>query len=890
MVLGNYNQEKRRNDHAGHWLVNAGRSLRLIVGAVLALALVGLAVGADASHPATAYVEGEVLVKFKDSVDFATTKTVLGAHGLEWARHFDWLSEHIHRHSGLVHAKDRTTAALIGELTRDSMIETVEPNYFRWTSALPNDPDFSQLWALQNTGQTINGTNGTAGDDIDFVAAWNLVGFSSNTGVVVAVIDTGIDYTHPDLVSNMWHNPGGIPGDSYVGDYYGYDFADGVSDPSDSGYHGSHVSGTIAATGNNGVGIIGVGYRAKLMALKASSDGETFADSAVIEAIQYATMMKNGGVNIAVINASFGGGGSSTMESDAIQAAGDAGIVFCAAAGNDSVDIDTTPTYPASYRLPNMIVVAATDQNDALASFSNYGVGTVDLAAPGVSILSTIPTWFSSTTAVVYQAGNTYFGNGLAYAGTTTGITATVYNCLLGTPADFPAAVNGNIALIQRGTLTFSNKVANAMAAGAKAAIIYNNVSGNFTGTLITVGSWVPTVSLSQADGRTLLAALPTTATVVNQFDPSQIYEYLDGTSMATPHVSGTVAFDATIYPSETASQRVQRILQNIDPVAGLSGTVATGGRLNLASTLVASSFTPSVTITSPTDGTSYTNAQTVTIAATVMDSAAVNRVEFDEDGALVGTASVSPYDYDWTFTGVDNGTHRWTALVYDAANNVATSAVVTVTVSIPAPGCSYALSANTVRLGAMAATGSVNLIAGAGCAWVAATTADWITITSGGSGSGNGTIDYAIDANTNASPRTGTITARGQTFTVDQAEASPVSFTFGNVTQTCKTKVNKKTETTNTTCTVAVNLAVGNGGATESAKSEVLLWLEQGSSFDPNSGLAPVVKAVKVLKAGQSVTLKIKSQEFSGDQAGTFIFATDTHTNILAFAEVPGS
>ena len=116
------------------------------------------------------------------------------------------------------------------------------------------------------------------------------------------------------------------------------------------------------------------------------------------------------------------------------------------------------------------------------------------------------------------------------------------------------------------------------------------------------------------------------------------------------------------------------------------------------------------------------------------------------------------------------------------------------------------------------------------------------------------------------------------------------MSFTFGNVTQTCKTKVNKKTETTNTTCTVAVNLAVGNGGATESAKSEVLLWLEQGSSFDPNSGLAPVVKAVKVLKAGQSVTLKIKSREFSGDQAGTFIFATDTHTNILAFAEVPRS
>jgi len=890
MVLGNYNQEKRCNDRPGHWLVNVGHPLHLIVGAVLALSLVGITGEADASHPATAYVEGEVLVGFKDSVDFATTRTVLRAHGLAWARHFEWLSEHIHRHSGLVRAKDRTTAALIDELKRDSMIEMVEPNYFRWTSALPNDLDFPQLWALQNTGQAINGTNGTAGADINFVAAWNLIGFSSSTGVVVAVIDTGIDYTHPDLVSNMWHNPGGIAGDSYVGDYYGYDFADQVGDPIDSGYHGTHVSGTIAAIGNNSVGIIGVAYQAKLMALKASTDGETFADSAVIEAIQYATMMKNGGVNIAVINASFGGGGSSTTESDAIQAAGDAGIVFCSAAGNGSADNDTTPTYPANYRLPNMIVVAASDQNDTLASFSNYGVGTVDLAAPGVNILSTIPTWLSVTTGVVYQASNTYFDNGLTYAGTTTGITATVYSCGLGNPSDFPPAVNGNIALIQRGTLTFSNKVANAMAAGAKAAIIYNNVSGNFSGTLITASSWIPAVSLSQADGQTLLAALPTTATVVNQFDPTQIYEYLDGTSMATPHVTGAVAFDAAIYPSETSSQRVQRILQNIDPIAGLSGTVATGGRLDLANTLGGSNITPSVTITSPTGGTIYTNAQTVTIAATVQDSAAVNQVEFDEDGALVGTASAPPYVYDWTFSDSDNGMHQWTALAYDVSNNVPTSAVVSVTVSIPTTGCSYAFSASTVRMGATAAVGSVDLIAGAGCAWTAATTADWITIASGGSGSGNGTIDYGVDANTNASTRTGIIIVSGQTFTIDQAESSPVSVTIGDVRQTCKMKFDRKTETTNTTCTIAFNLAVDNGGAMGSGRSEVLLWLEQGSSFDPNSGQPPVAKAVKVLKAGKSVKLKIKSQKFTGDQAGTFIFATDTDTNILAFAEVTGS
>jgi len=190
--------------------------------------------------------------------------------------------------------------------------------------------------------------------------------------------------------------------------------------------------------------------------------------------------------------------------------------------------------------------------------------------------------WLSTTTAMVYQAANTYVANGLTYAGTTNGLTATVCNCGLGNPSDFPSAVSGNIALIQRGTLTFSNKVANAMAAGATAAIIYNNGPGNFSGTLIGPSAWIPAVSLSQADGQTLLAALPTTATVVNQSAPSQIYQFMDGTSMATPHVAGAVAFAAMNYPAETVTGRVQRILQSADPVAGLSGKVATGGRLNL--------------------------------------------------------------------------------------------------------------------------------------------------------------------------------------------------------------------------------------------------------------------------------------------------------------------
>jgi subtilisin family serine protease len=293
-------------------------------------------------------------------------------------------------------------------------------------------------------------------------------------------------------------------------------------------------------------------------------------------------MMKGRGVNIVAINESFGGGGSNSTERAAMQAAGNAGIIFCVAAGNNTANNDTTAFYPASYRLTNMIVVAATDQNDALASFSNYGTNTVDLAAPGVNILSALPVSQAGTLAYVQRGSTNYAANALTYSGTTTGITATVYDCGLGNPSDFPTAVRNNIALIARGTLNFSTKVSNAMTAGARAAVIYNTAAGNFSGTLQNSGNWIPAISLSQADGLALKAILPATATVVNGTDPTHIYQYLDGTSMATPHVSGAVAFAAMNFPTETVTQRIQRVLTNVDIITGLKGKVRTGGRLNL--------------------------------------------------------------------------------------------------------------------------------------------------------------------------------------------------------------------------------------------------------------------------------------------------------------------
>ena len=321
------------------------------------------------------------------------------------------------------------------------------------------------------------------------------------------------------------------------------------------------------------------------MMLKVSSDGESILSSAEISALDYIATVKSLGVNVVAANASYGGGGSSSSESSAIQTIGSEGVIFCAAAGNNSADNDTTPFYPASYRLSNMIVVAASDQNDALASFSNYGASTVDLAAPGVNVYSLLPMNLIATNADVTESNNLYSAEAMTFAGTTptNGITGTVYYCNLGNPTDFPAGVANNIALIQRGTITFEAKVQNAMAAGATAVIIYNNAAGNFLGTLGTAGNWIPAVSLSQADGQTMQATLPATANVFSGPDPTLHYQFLSGTSMATPHVAGAVAFAALNFPTETVAQRIQRILTNTTPVAGLAGLVNTGGRLNLA-------------------------------------------------------------------------------------------------------------------------------------------------------------------------------------------------------------------------------------------------------------------------------------------------------------------
>jgi subtilisin family serine protease len=276
------------------------------------------------------------------------------------------------------------------------LVEFAEPDYKLHASVVPNDPHFLNglQWSLRNS---------STGRDIHAVEAWDTSTSASN--IIVAVIDTGIRYTHEDLAPNMWVNPNEVPGNGfdddqngYVDDIHGIDTIAESGNPMDDGDHGTHVAGIIGAVGNNGKGIAGVAWKVKLMACKfldMNGDGDT---SDAIEAIDYARRM-----GAQVLNGSFGGGDYSSSLFTAIQNARNAGIIFVAAAGNESMNLDQIPIYPACYALDNIVVVGGVNRSDALdTGYSNQGANSVDLCAPGTGIYST---WGTSDTSYTSSTG-----------------------------------------------------------------------------------------------------------------------------------------------------------------------------------------------------------------------------------------------------------------------------------------------------------------------------------------------------------------------------------------------------------------------------------------------------------------------------------------------------
>lgn len=366
-----------------HWR----RRFALLLAATAALSVLSAVSRAQQAPPDGVLVPGELIVQFRSGVSEERRNAVRAAYGAAVVRRYDEL-----RMERIAIPADANPNALANAFAAHPEVEAAQPNFIRRTTSIgsPNDPYFvdGSLWGLTK---------------INAPQAWSTYGTGSQT-VVVADIDTGVNYTHPDLAANMWRNPGEIPANGadddqngYVDDVYGIDTANNDSNPADDQSHGTHTSGTIGAISDNGLGIAGVANNVRILACKFITSAGTGTDADAIECFNYVVALKQRGVNIRVTSNSWGGfrqGSPATAMKNAIDAAGDAGILNVFAAGNNGENIDTKPFDPASFTSPSIVTVAASDQSDARASFSNYGTTSVDLAAPGVSILSLYPGGF----------------------------------------------------------------------------------------------------------------------------------------------------------------------------------------------------------------------------------------------------------------------------------------------------------------------------------------------------------------------------------------------------------------------------------------------------------------------------------------------------------------
>ncbi|HSJ03975.1 MAG TPA: S8 family serine peptidase, partial [Verrucomicrobium sp.] len=468
--------------------------------------------------------------------------------------------------------------ALVAFADKTSPAVSAEPDYIVQNHAEampPNDPSFGTLWNLRNTGQS----GGVAGADVNALTAWSVSVGSAN--VVVGVIDTGMDMDHPDLAANLWTNAGEIPNDGidndsngYIDDVHGWNFVKNTNTPEDDYGHGTHTAGTVGAVGNNGNGISGVCQQVKIMPLKFLDHTGSGSDSDAIEAIYYATAK-----GVLLTSNSWGGGDFTSAMKTAIDLAGSAGVGFIAAAGNDGLDNDIIPSYPANYGCVNLISVAATDANDQLSFFSNYGKATVHLAAPGEDVYST------------------YLSGGYAYSSGTSMATPHVS----GAAALLKAANPGmNFAQIKAALLAKTDPVANL-------------ANKTMTGGRLDVGNAI--------DLAVVAYPVMTKATVQDANGPDTSG---NGDSIISPGETVAVAPEVQNLggvPTGTLQGTVG--LDTPDPKISLANTALTFGAV--APAAKAQNAAPNLLITIAAD---HATPASIAMTLTLTDGAGVNRTE----------------------------------------------------------------------------------------------------------------------------------------------------------------------------------------------------------------------------------------------------------------------
>lgn len=524
---------------------------------------------------------------------------------------------------------ERDVDEIIQELKIDENVEFVQPNYvYRYSSIITNDPDKDKLWGLHNSGQVIEGNPSVPDADIDAPEAWT-INEGSNSEIIVAVIDTGVAYNHPDLIANMWNgqNCKNENNQTLGGCMHGYDFEDNdkIPVPTNSS-HGTHIAGTIAAVKNNNFGIIGVAPKAKIMAIKTS-----LSSINVIKSINFA---KYNGAK--VINASFGGFGYDFAMKQAIESFPG---LFIAAAGNSEKDHNVINSYPCDFDSANIICVAATDPNDEMADFSDFGLSHVDVAAPGVSIYSSVsheklldekfdeaiapalPTgWVVGGTSPKW--GTFFVGDPLMNLLITESVSPPYTNLAdnyltspevnlnennaslsflavcdteytLGTSWDnieLQMSADGTtfesipFPGIPSITFRWNEKVLDTLVGdtGTLGAAQYYFDSVPVPQKFLTENMKLRFLWKTNSTDNVYLGCLIENLEIAHYSDgASNQYEFLQGTSMATPHVVGLAGLVWGYKPNLTTTQMKSVILETGDSLSALSGKIVTGKRIN---------------------------------------------------------------------------------------------------------------------------------------------------------------------------------------------------------------------------------------------------------------------------------------------------------------------
>ena len=579
---------------------------------ILMLTLLCLALSAPFPAPGddSKWVEGEVIVTWRKGAPAGPIRSMAAKAGVT-VKNFAFLSMEQEKSVSVVKIPGKTTEELMRDFSSDPDVESVSPNYIIRALAIPDDPLFPQQWGLHNTGQ--NG--GKRGADINAPAAWSIRN-SALPGKVAVIADTGIAKNHGDLKANLWTDSRGS---------HGRDCINNDDDPEDDNGHGTHVAGIIGAAGNNGLGVTGVAWNVKLMAVKMLDSEGSGTTENELDAYNWILAKKQEGVDIVAVNASFGGGGASPAVRDAINSLGNRGILLIAAAGNEGSDNDLTPSYPASYALPNVISVAATDKNDNLASYSNYGKTSVHLAAPGSSVLSAWTSFSPSAGDIFFDDMESGQGKWVTRADSSPEIHWQIVNSTRGgkptkvwtdgPDQHYPAnqktylEVKDDINLVpHRGkplmfgtylrldlesgydflTLQFSadggaswETIRKFTGGGDKWSFFCTSIPAKFQ----TAGFRFRFVF--ETDGSDFIfryAGVQIDDTGVGEAVSG--YASLSGTSMAAPFVTGAALLAASRFPSDSPAHTRSRILDSADPLASLNGKVVTGGRLNLAAAL----------------------------------------------------------------------------------------------------------------------------------------------------------------------------------------------------------------------------------------------------------------------------------------------------------------